>query len=607
MTFGRKHPASLALLWALLAFLALLAAGESQNAQDLGGGRCAANPYNCADTPNPLPEARTVWIEEMTWMDVRDALRAGKRTAIVPTGGVEPNGPWLATGKHNYVLRANCDAIARKLGDALCAPVLPFVPEGGLDPKTGHMRTPGTISATRSTFEAVLEDIARSLRAHGFENIVFIGDSGGNQAGQRSVAERLNEEWSGSPVVAHAGAYYDYASVARHMAESSSLRAGQRDGLHDDPIISLNMFAADPRSIRWQERVAAGLARIDGVSLEDRVRNLELAREIVDFRAETTRAAIEGAIRDGGASPAPQGAGSGRVAGGPSGARAPGGGAPARPEPDPRDMGGGRCAANPYNCADAPNPLPEANTAWIEEMTWMDVRDALRSGKTTAIVPTGGVEPNGPWLVTGKHNYVLRANCPAIARRLGNALCAPVVKWVPEGGHDPATGHMRSPGTISLTGESYEALLTDIALSLRAHGFTDIVFIGDSGGNQAGQERVAAALDAAWNGEARAHHITEYYRAPAGAANVLAERGLSPDPEDRDGLHDGPAITLNMMLVSLASVRWHERMASGQAEIDGFSLEDLEGSLALGREISQARAERTVQAIESRMAGSGSR
>ena len=54
-----------------------------------------------------------------------------------------------------------------------------------------------------------------------------------------------------------------------------------------------------------------------------------------------------------------------------------------------RDMGGGRCANNPYNCADAVNPVPTPNTVWMEEMTWMDVRDALKAGKTTAIIATG--------------------------------------------------------------------------------------------------------------------------------------------------------------------------------------------------------------------------
>src|SRR5687767_10293863 len=89
--------------------------GQARDPRDAGGDRCAANPYNCIDTPNPLPPYDTVWLEEMTWMDVRDAMKAGKTTVIISTGGIEPNGPWLALGKHNFVLKANCDAIARKL------------------------------------------------------------------------------------------------------------------------------------------------------------------------------------------------------------------------------------------------------------------------------------------------------------------------------------------------------------------------------------------------------------------------------------------------------------------------------------------------------------
>jgi hypothetical protein len=96
----------------------------AQASQNRGGGTCANNPYNCVDAPNPLPAPNTVWLEEMTWMDVRDALKAGKTTVIIPTGGFEPNGPWLALGKHNYVLQTNCEAIARKMGNALCAPII---------------------------------------------------------------------------------------------------------------------------------------------------------------------------------------------------------------------------------------------------------------------------------------------------------------------------------------------------------------------------------------------------------------------------------------------------------------------------------------------------
>ena len=558
--------------------------------RSIGGGDCDANVYNCVDTPNPLPAPDTVWLEEMTWTDVRDALADGKTTAIIPTGGMEPNGPWLVTGKHNYVLRANCDAIARKLGNAICTPIIKLVPEGSIDPPSGHMTSPGTLSLRAETFEAVLTDVAHSLKMHGFRDIIFIGDSGGNQGGQRSVAEKLNTQFGGAAVVAHVGEYYDYASVSRYMAYRG-LEGTERDGLHDDPIITLNMFYTDPSSVRYERRVAADKATINGFSIADRVKSLELAREIVDFRANQTVTAIKRAIANRGTLPAPQR----QARGGRGGQQAQ------RPAPNPRTMGGGDCDANEYNCSDTPNPLPKADTVWIEEMTWMDVRDALAEGKTTAIISTGGIEPNGPWLVTGKHNYVLRVNCPAIAHELGDALCAPVMELVPEGSIDPQSGHMRSPGTLSLRQETFEAVLTDTAESLKAHGFKNIIFIGDSGGNQSGQGNVAEKLTALWGGEASAFHIGEYYRAPAGTPNVLRDLGVTTEDMPTDGLHDSPGITLNMMLDDPDSVRWAQRVKTGQAVINGVSIADLNRSLELAKAISDARAKRTADLIRERI------
>lgn len=277
---------------------------RERDPRSMGGGDCSANPYNCRDTPNPLPAADTVWIEEMTWMDVRDALAAGKTTVIIPTGGVEPNGPWLVTGKHNYVNRANCEAIARRLGNALCAPNIAFVPEGSIDPPSGHMTSPGTISLREETFRALLTDIAHSLKMHGFKNIIFIGDSGGNQAGQRAVAEELNKKFNGEAVVAHVQEYYTYSLVAEHMAKQG-LKETARDGLHDDPVITLNMFYADPKSVRYDERVKAGKATINGVDLSDRQKAEAWAKQIVDFRAEYTAEAIKKAIANKGTLPAP--------------------------------------------------------------------------------------------------------------------------------------------------------------------------------------------------------------------------------------------------------------------------------------------------------------
>jgi creatinine amidohydrolase len=306
----RRTLAAIAVVTALGATRSL----GAQDARDMGGGRCSANPHNCVDAPNPLPPVNTVWLEEMTWMDVRDAMKAGKTTIIITTGGIEPNGPWLALGKHSYVLQANCEAIARKLGNALCAPIIKLVPEGSIEPQSSHMVSPGTISMRNATFRAVLTDVVHSLKMHGFKTIILIGDSGSNQDPQRYVADSLTAIWKGDPIVAHVQEYYDYAGVAAHM-RTKGLVDSVRENMHDDPIISLNMFITDPKSIRYDERVRAGKATIEGVSLADRAKATEWAKQIVEFRATVTVEAINKAIANKGTLPRPAGRG-GRGRGG---------------------------------------------------------------------------------------------------------------------------------------------------------------------------------------------------------------------------------------------------------------------------------------------------
>jgi creatinine amidohydrolase/Fe(II)-dependent formamide hydrolase-like protein len=219
----------------------------------------------------------------------------------------------------------------------------------------------------------------------------------------------------------------------------------------------------------------------------------------------------------------------------------------------------------------------------------------MKAGKSTVIIPTGGVEMNGPYLATGKHNYVLRATTEAIARKLGNALVAPIVAFVPEGDIEPATQHMRYPGTISLTEETYQRLLTDICASFRAHGFAHIVLIGDSGGNQDGMKAVAAALNAKWaGGKTRVHFIPEYYNYD-GVSTWLEKQGIKQTPE---GLHDDFAITAQMMVVDPATVRMKERIAAGKFRINGVDLAPVAKSIEWGKKIVDYRAGSTVSAIQ---------
>src|SRR3954470_1652790 len=169
------------------------------------------------NTPRPMAAVDRVFIEDLTWMEVRDALQAGKDTVLVATGGVEQNGPYLVTGKHNVVLRGTTEAIARKLGNTLVAPIVPFVPEGDIAPPTLHMLYPGTISVTEQTFQALLTDLCASLKTHGFKRIVLIGDSGGNQDGMKAVAAALSAKWKDSCRIVFIPEYYNTAPITKWL------------------------------------------------------------------------------------------------------------------------------------------------------------------------------------------------------------------------------------------------------------------------------------------------------------------------------------------------------------------------------------------------------
>jgi creatinine amidohydrolase/Fe(II)-dependent formamide hydrolase-like protein len=257
---------------------------------------------------------------------------------------------------------------------------------------------------------------------------------------------------------------------------------------------------------------------------------------------------------------------------------------------------------------DEARPIPAADTLFIEEMTFMEVRDALRAGKTTAIVATGGVEQNGPFTATGKHNFVLRATTDAIARKLGNALIAPIVPFVPEGNYEPPSGHMRYAGTISLTEETYRALLGDICTSLKTHGFTDIVLIGDSGGNQRGMEAVAKALTAKWStSKTRVHFITEYYTQDMWSFDYLKTIGILQKPDVRSaaraGMHDDYHYEALVALVDPKHIRAEERIKAGKFSINGVEMRSVREVLENGRKLAEYRAVLTADAIRKAISG----
>ena len=285
---------------AVLALTTVASAQPPAGQQRAPGGRAAAaqaEREKMMAMARPIDAVDSVWLEELTWLEVRDAIRAGKTTIIVPTGGMEQNGPYLATGKHNYVNRAGCEAIARKLGNALCAPNVAFVPEGNFDPPSGALMYPGSIGVSDATFQALLSDIANSFRVTGFENVILLGDSGGNQRGMKEVASTLSTKWAGGKTRIHyIGDYYERFNEVVDFAEKTFGWKQVPDGSHDDALITAIIMTVNPDYVRMKQRTAKGLTKTNAIELAPAAKAIEVGKAIVNRRADITVEAIKKAM-----------------------------------------------------------------------------------------------------------------------------------------------------------------------------------------------------------------------------------------------------------------------------------------------------------------------
>ena len=212
----------------------------------LGAAAILALAWPARPLTAPLPEA--IELKDMTWVEVRSALQAGYTTVIVPTGGIEQNGPHMILGKHDYLVGYAARQIAKDVGQTLVAPTVSYVPEGQFDPPTGHMRFPGTLGVPEPVFAGVLEGVARSLKLAGFKTICLIGDHGQSQPVQAEVAARLSREWAKAGVrVVQIETYYSVQDQARAL-QADGFSAGEI-GQHASVIDTSELMAVNPRGV----------------------------------------------------------------------------------------------------------------------------------------------------------------------------------------------------------------------------------------------------------------------------------------------------------------------------------------------------------------------
>jgi creatinine amidohydrolase len=539
----------------------------------LAGLVSAQRPANAPKTAPAGKPPDTVFLEELTWAEVRDLIGADTTTVIIGTAGTEQKGPHMADGEHKFVMEYAADKIARAIGKTLVAPVVTYVPEGSWETATGHMSKPGTITLPEDRFVELLVNAGRSLKAGGFQTILFIGESGGNRTGMRTASARLNELWKGSARAFWIDDYYTkgHADQNKYISEKFGTPIDQI-GNHANILDTSEMMFVNAKHVRPKKFAPGGGYENSGVSGDPSKSSPEVGKVLLQIKIDnavaqirelmsgksTREASITADAADGGRGGGRGGRGGGRGRGGDP--------APAGP-PEPTFK-----TAPPGT---SPSQAPD--TVFIDELTWEETRDALKAGKTTVIVPIGGTEKNGYHMVLGKHNYVVTYGANMMARKLRNALVAPTVQYVPEGDPD-----RQNAGAISLPSSAYDMLLDAAARSLKVHGFTDILFIGDSGGNQQGIRNVTAKLNEEWKESGvTVYALTDYYEGGREHYRAWLEAAFGYN-EEIVGSHAGISDTSQMLFVRPAGVRKDQIKPWGGPADSGVSGDPTKATAAIG-------------------------
>src|SRR6266704_126046 len=241
-------------------------------------------------------QSESALIEDLTWTEVRDAIAAGKTTAIYYAGSTEQNGPHMALGKHNFIARYVSQRVAEELGNALVYPIMPFGPTGDIATKTDHMRFPVSVSVSQDTFGAVAREVALSAIAAGFKNVVLMGDHGGDQEALKTVAGGLDNEWSpkGIHVRYIPDLYYKEKEQMREYLTKRNMAIDQHAGIDDTSEV---MFVDKENKWVRKDKLAPDDGKM-GVIGDPTQASIELGKMFVEFKIKNAVTQIRSLTAD---------------------------------------------------------------------------------------------------------------------------------------------------------------------------------------------------------------------------------------------------------------------------------------------------------------------
>lgn len=246
--------------------------------------------------------AASVLLEDLTTNELKDKIAGGCPVALIFSASTEQTGPHVALGKHIFRARAYGEALAKEMGDAVVAPVLPFAPVNGLS-----TALPGSISLPKENFARVNEDVARSMLAGGFKRVALLNDHGGDaQVALKEVAAKLDKEFAGQG--ARVFFISDGYQKARVAVEAEIRASGKVAGGHGGLWDVSETMAVKPSAVRPGlfkpgnlEQEGNGPLNAEGFSGDPRGSTEALGKHFGEMRVKAAAAELRAALSSAGA------------------------------------------------------------------------------------------------------------------------------------------------------------------------------------------------------------------------------------------------------------------------------------------------------------------
>lgn len=398
----------------------------------------------------------SIFMEELTWQEIRHALETGVDSVLIPLGAIEQHGPHLPIFTDSWLGYALCGPVASKVGNMLVAP--PVYP-GRSD---HHMAFPGSITVSHETFKAVVKDYCHSLARHGFKHLVLLATHGGNFNAMHEVLPEIqaqlpnvdvygivSQQTSAVSQEANRILGLDPAKCGQHagLTEASMLLATRPELVHMEHAVEGWMGGYGPEfSANLQKNGMKAFSEF-GILGDPREATPEDGVNIIEERAKGYATLI-------------------------------------RTHFETLD--------EPANSAFTPVGVHHLDSKLLlEELTSREIGEAISAGQDTLLIMLGAIEQHGPHLPLGTDTMLGYERGVRLAQKLGNTLVAPVIR------PGLSEHHMKFPGTITLQPDTFIRVVFEFCTSVASHGFRNLILIPTHGGNYAATESVYPQIKAA--------------------------------------------------------------------------------------------------------------